>query len=728
MRLFLAEKKVLAEAIASAIDGQQNIKDGVIFKGSDAVTWLSGHLLTLKQPQDYDEKYKSWNLADLPIYFEPWHNAVPSENSARVKQIGELLKKADEVVNCGDTDEEGQLLVDEVLRFFNYKGSCKRLDTANTTVDALKKAMRRMKNNNECVNDGWSAYARQVSDITFGINLTRFYSKKYDAKLPVGRVQTPTLGLVVKRDMAIEGHKKTYYYMLNAQCDVTGHNVMLTYVPIKDLNELTDGKFLSSTFPERLGKAIEGSKRNFTVKKERVKENAPLPFNLTTLNSYCGKKWGYKPDDVMKITQSLRDNYSAITYNRSDCQYLSSEHFAEAPETVRAASQNLGLDESIFDTKIRSRCFNDAYITAHFAIIPTNISVDMSKLSVKEKNVYKAICTFYLIQFMQPCIKEKTTVTSKVLLDGKNIGELRATSSKVVSPGFMAFLKESVQKKSEDDEQEDTEICLLPEGIHEGFVKKSSISKKETKPPKRYTQTTLYEDMTKISKYVDDPKIKDLLLEKDKEKKGENGSIGTSATRAEIIKKLISSGFLEEKKEGKSDILVSTSKGRKFYNLLPDNIKKADTTALWWVVQEDIKSGKVDYTALTRNVLDTVKTVIENFKDEDADISEFASFSGGTAICKCPNCGSDILKGKFGPYCRKKCGFRLGRVFGQNISEKQFISLCRGNRIKISGIPKKSGDGTFDAFAVPNGIESFSYDSNGKHYEGKQLKIEMVFK
>ena len=289
MRLFLAEKKVLAEAIASAIDGQQNIKDGVIFKGSDAVTWLSGHLLTLKQPQDYDEKYKSWNLADLPIYFEPWHNAVPSENSARVKQIGELLKKADEVVNCGDTDEEGQLLVDEVLRFFNYKGSCKRLDTANTTVDALKKAMRRMKNNNECVNDGWSAYARQVSDITFGINLTRFYSKKYDAKLPVGRVQTPTLGLVVKRDMAIEGHKKTYYYMLNAQCDVTGHNVMLTYVPIKDLNELTDGKFLSSIFPERLGKAIEGSKRNFTVKKERVKENAPLPFNLTTLNSYCGK-------------------------------------------------------------------------------------------------------------------------------------------------------------------------------------------------------------------------------------------------------------------------------------------------------------------------------------------------------------------------------------------------------------------------------------------------------
>jgi len=728
MRLFLAEKKVLAEAIASAIDGQQNIKDGVIYKGPDAVTWLSGHLLTLKQPQDYDEKYKSWNLADLPIYFEPWHNAVPSENSARVKQIGELLKQADEVVNCGDTDEEGQLLVDEVLRFFNYKGSCKRLDTANTTVDALKKAMRRMKDNNDCVNDGWSAYARQVSDITFGINLTRFYSKKYDAKLPVGRVQTPTLGLVVMRDLAIEGHKKTYYYILNAQCDVGGHNAVLAYAPVKELNELTDGKFLSPAFLERLGKELEGNKRNFTVKKEKVKESAPLPFNLTTLNTYCGKKWGYKPDDVMKITQSLRDNHSAITYNRSDCQYLSSEHFAEAPETIKAAAKNLGIDVSAFDPRIKSRCFNDAYITAHFAIIPTNISVDTEKLSRQEKNVYQAICTFYLIQFMQPCIKEKTTVTSKVVLDGRNIGELRATSSKVISPGFMAFLKESAQKKSEDDEDEDPEICLIPEGNNEGYVKKSSISKKETKPPKRYTQTTLYEDMTKISKYVDDPKIKELLLEKDKEKKGENGSIGTSATRAEIIKKLITSGFLEEKKEGKNDILVSTSKGRKFYKLLPDNIKKADTTALWWVVQENIKSGKADYTALTRNVLDTVKEVMENFSDSDTDISEFASFSGGTAICKCPNCGSDILKGKFGPYCRKKCGFRLTHVFGQKISEKQFISLCRGNKTKISGIPKKSGDGKFDAFAVPNGIESFSYDSNGKHYEGKQLKIEMVFK
>ena len=177
MRLFIAEKKVLGEAIAEALDGKVTIKDSVIYKGNNAVVWCSGHLLTLREPESYNEKYKVWNMADLPIYFDAWENAIPAENRARVKQIGELIKQSEEVVNCGDTDEEGQLLVDEILRWFHYTGPCKRLDTANTTVDALKKALNHMKDNKECEANGWSAYAREVADITFGINFTRYFSK-----------------------------------------------------------------------------------------------------------------------------------------------------------------------------------------------------------------------------------------------------------------------------------------------------------------------------------------------------------------------------------------------------------------------------------------------------------------------------------------------------------------------------------------------------------------------
>ena len=722
MRLFIAEKKVLGEAIAEALDGKVTIKDSVIYKGNNAVVWCSGHLLTLREPESYNEKYKVWNMADLPIYFDAWENAIPAENRARVKQIGELIKQAEEVVNCGDTDEEGQLLVDEILRWFHYTGPCKRLDTANTTVDALKKALNHMKDNKECEANGWSAYAREVADITFGINFTRYFSKVYNAKLPVGRVMTPTLGLVVNRDKAIEGHKKVYYYILNVKSQINGVEIYLKYYPDKELSELENGKFLADTFLKELVSAIKGKHDTYTVKKENISEAAPLPFNLTELNNYCGKKWGYNPDKVMKITQALRDNFSAITYNRSDCQYLSTEHHKEAPETVNAICHNMQLPSDKFDCSLVSRCFNDSNITAHFAIIPTNQKFDISKLSEEQLNVYKAISKYYLIQFLPVCKKERTVVSAPVFLEGKLVGKIEASAIKILKPGFRVLLRDD-----ETDKDQDINVTKLPVGECEGLISDTEILKKETKPPQRYTQTSLFDDMTRISKYVDDAEIKKLLLEKDKEKKGENGSIGTSATRAEIIKKLIAVGYLEEIKDKKKMILISTAKGRKFYDLLPDEIKKADTTAKWWVVQEDIKSGQAGYQNLTEGVVELIKEVMRTFKANEGDAAEF-SFKAAT-LCKCPACSGNILKGKYGPYCSEKCGFRMVYAFGKKLTEKQFISLCSGKKTKITGIKKKDGSDTFDAYAIPDGIEDYQYKTDdGKVVTGKQIKLKMSFK
>ena len=722
MRLFIAEKKVLGEAIAEALDGKVTIKDSVIYKGNNAVVWCSGHLLTLREPESYNEKYKVWNMADLPIYFDAWENAIPAENRARVKQIGELIKQSEEVVNCGDTDEEGQLLVDEILRWFHYTGPCKRLDTANTTVDALKKALNHMKDNKECEANGWSAYAREVADITFGINFTRYFSKVYNAKLPVGRVMTPTLGLVVNRDKAIEGHKKVYYYILNVKSQINGVEICLKYYPDKELSELENGKFLADTFLKELVSAIKGKHDTYTVKKENISEAAPLPFNLTELNNYCGKKWGYNPDKVMKITQALRDNFSAITYNRSDCQYLSTEHHKEAPETVNAICHNMQLPSDKFDCSLVSRCFTDSNITAHFAIIPTNQKFDISKLSEEQLNVYKAISKYYLIQFLPICKKERTVVSAPVFLEGKFVGKIEASAIKILKPGFRVLLRDD-----ETDKDQDINVTKLPVGECEGLISDTEILKKETKPPQRYTQTSLFDDMTRISKYVDDAEIKKLLLEKDKEKKGENGSIGTSATRAEIIKKLIAVGYLEEIKDKKKMILISTAKGRKFYDLLPDEIKKADTTAKWWVVQEDIKSGQAGYQNLTEGVVELIKEVMRTFKANEGDAAEF-SFKAAT-LCKCPACSGNILKGKYGPYCSEKCGFRMVYAFGKKLTEKQFISLCSGKKTKITGIKKKDGSDTFDAYAIPDGIEDYQYKTDdGKVVTGKQIKLKMSFK
>lgn len=739
MVLYLAEKKILAEAIAEALPGTAKTLGGVIYKGDNVLTWLSGHLLTLKDPEDYNPDLKNWNISTLPIYFSEWGNKPGKGNEERVKQIGELIKKADMVVNCGDVDEEGQLLVDEMLRWFHYTGDCKRLDTANTTVPALRKALTRMKDNAEEVNAGWSAYARQVSDKLFGINLTRYYTKKYNSLLTVGRVQTPTLGLVVNRDLQIESHKKIYYYNLEGNADVAGQMFTVRYIPDKELPELTDGKFLSDAYLKELIKILSGKALNYAIKKEKQKENPPLPFNLTELNNYCGKKWGYNPDDVMRITQSLRDNFSAITYNRSDCQYLSTEHYREAPGTIRAVCKNLLMDDSAYDPGIKSRCFNDDNITAHFAIIPTETDVDLSKLSAQQRNVYEIICKYYLAQFMPACIKEKTTLTTALVLSGQCIGKLERSETEIVSPGYRSLLnlckmgEDSLDRDNDEDEEKDLAqgLAQFMPGRYEGVIQNEidfHISQKVTKPPKRYTQTDLYDDMTRISKYVDDPEIKKLLLEKDKEKKGENGSIGTSATRADIIKKLIKNGFLEEQEKGKKKILVSTKKGRAFYRMLPDSIKKADMTALWWVVQEDIKAGKVEYSALTEKVLETVTDVIKGVKKEaaDVDMSQFATEADAKLLCKCPSCKGDIVKGKFGPYCKNKCGFMMSFVGGRKTTESEFIALCRGQRIMMRNLKKKSG-GTFDAYVQAKGIEDFSYEKEGKTISGKKLKTEFIF-
>ena len=614
-RLIIAEKPQLGKAIADALPGRAVMKDGVIRKGEYVIVWAYGHLLTLKEPEDYNERYAKWALEDLPIYFKNWGMKIgtdagkkPGQQSkaSRVKQIGALLKQAECVIHAGDIDEEGQLLIDELLRWFSYKGPVWRLDTSNTAEAALQKALGDLKDNKEYEADGWSAFGRELSDAVFGFILTRYYTVKNGVFLPIGRVQTPTLGLVVQRDKQVEGHSKIFYYDLHGEICVNGRMVPVKYVPCPDAPALTEGRFLDPAFLKHKAALLQGKTfPNVIIKKETTKQQPPLPFNLTKLTSYCSKHWGYDPDDVMKITQSLRENHKAITYNRSDCQYLSEEHFKEAPETVAAVVSNLGIPATGFDTKIKSRCFNDANLTAHFAIIPTAQRVDFQKMTDRERNVYLAICHYYLAQFMPPAVRRLTSLTVD-LGDGE---ALTASASAIMSQGYRALLGTEDEDGAGETQKESSGLSEIPAGTYTGEISSMEIKKGETKPPARYTQASLAEDMTRIAKYIEDPKIKDLLLQKDKDKKGENGSIGTAATRPFIIKQLISRGYLAEKKEGKRTVLISTPKGRDFYQMLPDEIKKADVTAKWWSIQEDIKLGKATPQQMAATVIPLVSVL-----------------------------------------------------------------------------------------------------------------------
>ena len=373
----------------------------------------------------------------------------------------------------------------------------------------------------------------------------------------------------------------------------------------------------------------------------------------------------------MDITQSLRETHKAITYNRSDCQYLSEEHFKEAPKTLAQVVQNIKFKPSELDPTIHSKCFNDKNITAHFAIIPTNNKVDLNKLTEREKNVYLAVCKYYMAQFLPKAVKEKTKMT--IELDCEYT--LVAYSTVVLKKGYTAIFKDI---KAE----EVTELSSIADGIYSGTAIDARFEEKETKPPSRYTKATLNEDMTRIAKYVTDPEVKKMLLEKDKDKKGENGSIGTSATRSTIIDSLITKGYVAE--DGKR--LISTELGRELYRILPDEIKKADMTAKWWAIQEDIRSGDKTYKSVM------TKAVTEKYHE---------------VIGTCPLCGGNVIEGTRGFGCSNwrepmNCKFTVwknqtkGMFSNVTITLPMAKKLLAGKSVRMKKLLKNDGT-TFDA-------------------------------
>lgn len=699
MILVIAEKPVLGKAIADALPGTAAMKNGCIYKDDYIVTWVFGHMLSLKEPEDYDIGYKSWNINSLPIFFKDWQVKIGKDGnlnkgqiskSQRVNQIGSLLKQADEVIHAGDPDDEGQLLIDELLRWFNYKGTVKRLDTANTTLAAMKKALSHMTDNKPHEPYGWSAYARSVADLMVGINMSRLFSCKNQTLLTIGRVQTPTLGLVVNRDLAIEGHHKQKYYTIACDINFNNDTVQADFIPSKTDSNLVDGHILSKEYAEQICNRLKGQTlKNINITKKIVYEAPPLPFNLVKLQTYCSGKFGYSPQQVLDITQSLRENHKAITYNRSDCQYLSEEHYKEAPVTMKAVIMNIRYKPKSLDMNLKSKCFDSSKISAHFAIIPTNQKVNLDKLSEAEKNVYLAICKYYIAQFMPKAKKEQTNLSIEL----GNGEAIKAVSTVIIEQGYRSIFNEAEKDKASN-------LSKIPEGIYSGKITDTDIAEKETKPPSRYTKASLNEDMTCISKYVKDPKIKQLLLSKDEGKEGERGSIGTSATRSGIIESLVKRGFLRE--DGKK--VISTALGRELYRILPDEIKKADMTAEWWSIQEEIQNGTANYNKLIDSVYDTIKHIVANVDNYPVVNSSIIAIKkkGGAVIGKCPRCGGDIVETKTGFCCSNwkeptNCKFNIWKKSKSPLFAKTTFTaatvkkLLSGQSVKMKKLVSKAG-------------------------------------
>jgi DNA topoisomerase-3 len=623
MRLFIAEKPDVANAICTALGGGFVKQDGCYTHPvkNDVVTYCFGHMLSLKDPEDIDEKYKYWDMQVLPIEpYLPAPRKIPSDKKPQVAIIRDLLKKADTVVHAGDPDDEGQLLVDGLLRYFDNKKPVMRLLINDNTPAVVQKALANLRPNSQFEHLGWIAESRTIADQLFGYNLTRAYSLKQQAKTGekqtyhIGRVQTPILGLVVRRDRENASHKKSFYYTITGDFVVNGVNFTAKYQPKTEDPTDDKGRLIDKSFSQNLANLLSGKIAKILLANTQHKQQpAPLPYNLLKLQQDASRKFGYKPDDVMNITQSLREKHHLITYNRSDCQYLSDEQFADVSGILSAIAGTFNLMAGACNNanpNQKGRAFNSSKVTAHHGIIPTQTTANWHDLSEKEKNIYKIIARNYVAQFYPMYEYDETKITLDVIVDGVAY-QFHATARVDTALGWKKLY-------TNDTDNEET---ALPNDVlqadlrtlkasNTGQCTKAYANEHETKPPALYTMTSLLGDLTKVAKYVKDPHLAKILKDKDKDKQGEHGGIGTPATRSAIIENLFTRGYLTEK--GKS--IISTDKGKALYDLLDDKIRFPDMTAVWHDEQQHIKNEQ-DVFAFIRQMQDsTIKPTVNTLK------------------------------------------------------------------------------------------------------------------
>ena len=687
MKLIIAEKKELAEAIVAAIPGEKKYNGSSIIIGDYIACWIYGHILTHKEPEEIDPSLKKWKLDTLPIYFSKWDKKILPYRKDLFNTVKNLIHSNEitEIIHAGDADSEGQYLVDELLEYCSNKKPVKRLMVNDNTLGGVQKAFSKIEDNSKYTALGKSAEARAIADMIVGFSLSRFYSIINNAKLSIGRVQTPTMALVVNRDNEIKNHIKEKYYNLYLKTNINDIDI--------DLRYSSKERIMDKSIYEEFINNVGDKTSNLLITKKENYRATPLPYNLSDLESDAATLFKYSAKKTMDITQNLRDKYKAITYNRSDCRYLSEEHFKEAPKLIPLVAEKLNFTAN-FNFNEKSRCFNDKYVTAHHGIIPTGAG-DFEQFSQEEKNIYKLIAERYLIQFLEKVKIEKTEAKVEI-----NEAIFKKSSIKILEPGYTKYFKvleDDNENDEEVEEKKENNLSKIPGGEYQIKINDSNffIEEKETTAKKPYTEATLIKDLNNIAKYVKDPEIRELLKSKDKDKKDVNGSIGTTATIPGILEGLIEKGFLTRKEEK----IISTELAKEYLKILPESLKTPDSTALWWSIQEKIARGEAKLEDLTLSVLEDVKTIINS--EHKTISSEFSTVKQEKEVIGvCPKCGEPIYEGEKNFYCngyKSGCDFKLWKkikVFNQKevtITKQDAKTLLNKGTILITGLTNKAG-------------------------------------
>lgn len=643
--LILAEKPSVARDIARVLNCRKNLA-GAIEGNQYVVTWALGHLVTLADPEEYDKKFKEWNMSYLPMVPKKWELIVIKQTAKQYHNVKSQLFRKDisNIIIATDAGREGELVARWILEKSNCQKPVKRLWISSVTDKAIKEGFSHLKDGREYLDLYRAARSRAEADWLVGINATRALTCKYNAQLSCGRVQTPTLAIIARREDEIRAFRPQEYYGLTC----TAGNVRWTWQHEKNGST----RSFQKPFITELHTSLKGQSLTITdVQKSAKKTYAPGLYDLTELQRDANRRFGFSAKETLNIMQRLYENHKVLTYPRTDSRYIGTDIVPTIKERLKAC--NTGPYKKFIPQLLKmpikaSKSFvDDKKVSDHHAIIPTEESVLLEHLSNEERKIYDLVVRRF-ISVLYPAFEYEQTT-----LKGTASGQcFIARGKQVLAPGFKAVYEAEHFEDNEDEEETSFQTAdqSLPP-LKKGEIlpiSNSSVQTGKTKPPARFTEATLLTAMENPVRYMesDDAKARKTL--------GETGGLGTVATRADIIEKLFHS-FLIEKKGNE---LLITSKGKQLLTLVPEDLKKPELTAKWEMQLADIAKGKHKEAAFLKEIQGYTNALIDEIRSAEGSFRH-----DNLTNTKCPRCGKRMLSvnGKNARLlvCQdRECGYR----------------------------------------------------------------------
>ncbi len=620
--IVIAEKPSVAKEIARILRCSKKGKG--YFEGHQyVVTWALGHLVTLAEPQDYDKKYREWRMQDLPMLPEKMKLKVIRKSSHQFRAVSDLMKRKDigELIIATDAGREGELVARWIMRLSAWKKPFKRLWISSQTDAAISQGFANLKPGKAYDRLYDAAVCRAEADWLIGLNVTRALTCKFDAQLSAGRVQTPTLSMIIQREKEIKNFVPVDYWTIEANFgDYFG-----TWRG-KDGNSRIFVQQKALEITEKI-KGHTGVIRDIRIE-EKI-EPPPLAYDLTELQRDANRRFAFSAKKTLSVLQGLYERHKLVTYPRTDSRYITSDMVGTLPQRLErlAAGPYAQLVNPLLQKKlaVTKRLVNDARVTDHHAIIPTEQPLDLKALDNDERRLYDLIARRFITVLYPPYRYDQTTLVTEVE------GERFYSRGKTVKEmGWRAVTASPLSKENKDDDDLPMQNLTRQKKGEQKQVKNCKLKKSKTQPPPRYTEATLLTAMESPGKFIEDEELRESIKQ---------GGLGTPATRAEIIEKLLNTYYIE--RHGKS--LVPTSKGFQLMDLVPGELKSPELTAKWELRLSNISLGKESNKGFMEDIRKNTAALVKSVKE---DTSEYKA--DNLTKNRCPMCWSFMLsvKGK----------------------------------------------------------------------------------